>query len=354
MVWLCRPGLRNNPCEIRLDDTLQSFTGKDRVVKHRRQPSRKRKIDCFYVYPTVSNQVTPTATKAKDPEIRSIAKYQAAGFSSQCRMFAPVYRQVTLVGLPTIALGPLGVPSVGYTDVVKAFKRYLARHNKGRGFVLIGHSQGTLMLRKLIREYVDPNRELRRRLVGAVLLGGNVTVAQGKRRGGDFAHVPVCRRSGQSGCVVAYSTSSMDPGPVSFFGNSSFDVLSQATGLPTGSAYEVACTDPDVLSGRSGPSAVRVPSEPFAPGVIALSIATTVHGDVPTARTTWVTPPDRFRGRCRTINGAHVYRYDPVGDSRRPAEVPPTWGTHLIDMNLGLGKLVRIVRLQKKDWLARH
>ena len=56
-------------------------------------------MDCFYVYLTVSDQQTLLATKAKDPEIRSIALYQAARYSQHCRVFAPVYRQVTLAGL---------------------------------------------------------------------------------------------------------------------------------------------------------------------------------------------------------------------------------------------------------------
>ena len=40
-----------------------------------------RGVDCFYVYPTVSDQQTRLATKRVDPELRSIALYQAARFS---------------------------------------------------------------------------------------------------------------------------------------------------------------------------------------------------------------------------------------------------------------------------------
>ena len=60
---------------------------------------RPAKIDCFYVYPTVSDQPTAFATRAIDPEIRSIALYQAARYSQHCRVFAPVYRQATVAGL---------------------------------------------------------------------------------------------------------------------------------------------------------------------------------------------------------------------------------------------------------------
>ena len=77
----------------------------------------------------------------------------------------------------------------------------------------------------------------------------------------------------------------------------------------------------------------------------------TYGGQVPSAKTTWVSPPDRFAGRCRHVNGSHVFRYRPVGDSRKPREYPPTWGTHLVDVNLQLQNLTRIVALQTRTWL---
>ena len=90
--------------------------------------------------------------------------------------------------------------------MVEAWRTYLRRFNHGRGVVLIGHSQGTFVLRRLIREEIDPKASARRRLVSAVLLGGNVTVKAGSDRGGDFKRVRACRRAGQTGCVVAFST----------------------------------------------------------------------------------------------------------------------------------------------------
>lgn len=348
IVWLCRPGLASNPCEIPLDTTNQRADGTSTVTTPTRLPSRRRPVDCFYVYPTVSQQVGVNATKAKDPEILSIAKYQASRFSSVCRMYAPVYRQTPLAGLATL---PLSMPTA-YADVRQAWRTYLANHNNGRGVILIGHSQGTIMLRKLIHDEIDGRPALRRKLVGAFLMGGNVTVAKGRKVGGDFANVRLCARQGQAGCVVAYSTYSTNPLPVSFFGNPLTDVITPAAGLRTGPAYQVACTDPAVLSGITRPVGVTVPSEPFAPGPIRLGIAVTSGGEVPTAPTTWVQSADRVQGACRTINGSTVYRFASLPGSRSLREFPPAWGTHLVDVNLGLERLVRIARLQSRSWLA--
>jgi hypothetical protein len=344
-----------DPCEIPLDTTIREPGGGERVETPARPPQDARPIDCFYVYPTVSNQPTPNASKSRDPELVSIAKYQAARFSSQCRMFAPIYRQGTIAGLVTADVqDQKKIRETAYADVAEAWVEYLARHNGGRGVVLIGHSQGTRMLRALIRREIDPRPEQRRLLVGAMLLGGNVTVARGRAVGGDFQHVPVCTRPGQFGCVVAFSTYAEDPPDDSRYGRldpSEPDPM----GFPTGPGYEVACTDPGQLSGMTGPFGVTVPSEPFAPGAIALLIVQTNGGPPPSAPSTWVQPADRFQGSCRTVNGANVLRYDPVGGSRRPRPAPDdTWGTHIIDVNLGLERQVAIVAAQARRWLGRH
>ena len=97
-VWLCKPGLKADPCSPSLDTTRFSPGG--RAARHRCvKRARPRRIDCFYVYPTVSGQPTPAANRRIDPELRSIALYQAARYSRDCRVFAPVYRQITLAGL---------------------------------------------------------------------------------------------------------------------------------------------------------------------------------------------------------------------------------------------------------------
>ena len=352
VTWLCRPGLASDPCEIPLDTTVREPGGGERVETPARAPQDTRAIDCFYVYPTVSNQPTRNADKSRDPELVSIAKYQAARFSTQCRVFAPVYRQVTIAGLAGGEIaGSADARRLAYSDVVEAWREYLARHNRGRGVVLIGHSQGTRMLRALIKREIDPRPERRRLMVGGLLLGGNVTVRRGQAAGGDFRQVRVCTRRGEVGCVVAYSTFSEDPPEGSRYGRVDADA-DDPFGFPSGPEYQVACTDPGRLSGMTRPFGITVPTEPFAPGPISLLLLQT-GGPPPTAPTTWVRPADRYQGGCREIDGAHVLRYDPVGDSRRPRPAPePGWGTHIVDVNLGLERQVAIVAAQARGWLG--
>jgi hypothetical protein len=182
-VWLCRPGQASNPCALSLDTSVVAADGA--VTVERAPPAAAPPIDCFYVYPTVSAQGEVNADRSVDPELVDIAEAQAARFSSVCRVFAPVYRQVTVVGLisPSAAAGF----ELAYADVRDAWADYLARDNQGRGVVLIGHSQGAGLLTRLVCERIDGDPAARAKLVSALILGSAVRVPEGANVGGDFA-----------------------------------------------------------------------------------------------------------------------------------------------------------------------
>src|SRR5438067_4751351 len=91
-VWLCRPGQPGNPCLASLTTTAVGPDGTLTVQSN--VPAASPKIDCFYVYPTVSQQPTPNANLTIDPAERSVAIAQASRFSQVCRVFAPMYRQL--------------------------------------------------------------------------------------------------------------------------------------------------------------------------------------------------------------------------------------------------------------------
>src|SRR5918997_1688970 len=137
VVWLCEPGQRANPCEPRLTTTNYSPSGERLGVQRVRRAARRR-ADCFYVYPTVSDQPRPQATQVVDDVLRSIALYQTARYSRDCRVFAPVYRQMTIQGLLEPGTVTAEMREEGYSDLVEAWRTYLRRHNKGRGVVLLG------------------------------------------------------------------------------------------------------------------------------------------------------------------------------------------------------------------------
>ena len=140
--WLCRPGA-TDACS---GDASASIVAADAVVKLDMLPAdQAAKIDCFYVYPTVSTDPTPNSDMTADPAETNVALFQAAPFRQACRVFAPLYRQVTLATLRDRMAGkPVNADiSMGYRDVAAAFADYMKHDNKGRGVILIGHSQGS-------------------------------------------------------------------------------------------------------------------------------------------------------------------------------------------------------------------
>lgn len=337
-VWLCKPGKPHNPCESGLNTTLITHGGKSVGVKDVKA-DQPRKIDCFYVYPTVSDQQTDNANLHIDPEERSIALYQAARYSQHCRVYAPMYRQVTLKGIFGTVTPHMS--QVAYASALQAWRTYMAKYNDGRGVVLIGHSQGTFVLRRLITEEIDPNPQLRSQLVSAVLLGGNVTVKQGQATGGDFQNIPACRSSAQIGCVMAFSTFN-EPVPTD-----------AVFGRTTAPGLEVLCTNPAALGGGSVKLDTVLPSKPFAPNTSIGATTRLIGFPEIHASTPFVEARGAYSGGCSSADGADVLQLtDEHGSAHLRALPNAGWGLHLTDANIALGNLVKVVHQEETAYLA--
>jgi hypothetical protein len=348
-TWLCKPGLKTNPCAPGLGTTVISPTGETQGTLTPKK-AKNPKIDCFYVYPTVSDQKTIQATKRIDPEQRSIALYQAARYSSECRVYAPMYRQITLQGI----LKPDGVTAKmrasSYHDMRDAWREYLKKYNKGRGVVFVGHSQGTFVLRQLIAEEVDANAAVRRRMVSALLLGGNVLVKKGKPDGGDFQHIKACTSPTQLRCVVAFSTFNATPPANAVFGRAGIGrslIPNQNT-----KGTEVLCTNPAALGGGSAPLTSLYPSAPFAPGTTIGALTTMVGMPAPSVSTPWI-EGQAFTGACTSEGGINVLKITGVTGAPDLKPLPDaSWGLHLVDANIALGDLVTLVHGQAARYAA--
>ena len=214
----------------------------------------------------------------------------------------------------------------------------MANHNDGRGVVLVGHSQGTGHLRRLIAEEVDTNPALQRQLVSAVLVG--LSVPEDPADGG-FATVPPCRSETQVGCHVAWATyrASEPPGPDGLFGR------------PSASGGRATCTNPADLSGTAG----RVPLTPYftadqSPG----GTGWLVDGSQPQAP--WVALPGLVEAECVERNGYHYLEITVAPDDVRtpdvPGDLPGGWGLHLVDVNLAMGELVNLIASQSAAWVS--
>jgi hypothetical protein len=348
--WLCLPS-RHDACDIDLTTTVIHPDAS--MTRETSKADPNAPIDCFYVYPTVSTDPGMNSDMTPDPAEFNVIRQQFARFASVCRPYAPMYRQITLAGLRQLlapgSAGPKFEAGVQYDDVRDAFRYYLEHNNQGRGFVLVGHSQGSFILAELLRQEID-GKAVQSRMVSAILAGTTIAVPRGKEEGGSFQHVPLCRSATQTGCVITYASfrSTVPPPPNTLFGKVNDPKMA------------AACTNPAALSGGSGEL-----HEYLSTQGQTITGTTTPKPWLKSERpidTPWVNLPGLLTARCATNENATYLEVtvhpessalrtnDITGDLSVAGQTLANWGLHLVDMNLAMGNLIDIVRQEGKAW----
>lgn len=333
-VWLCRPGMADNPCTVASTTTVVSPTGATTVVTP--TPDHPDSYACFFVYGTVSQEAAINADLSVQRPETEVAETEASPFSPVCQVYAPIYRQVTVAAIqahPDLNVGQAAIDTA-YDSVRAAFYDFLNQMGN-RPFVLYGGSQGAAMLNLLIENIVDPNPALRARLVAALIIGGNVEVPTGKSLGATFKHVPLCSHPAQSGCVIAYSSFPSTPPADSLFGRPG-QGISLASNQKQTSGLQVACVNPAGLSDGAATT------DPMFPTLGKLS-------------TPWVSYPGLYTAECEQADGASW-----LNVARTPGRLPsepllteddgPAWGYHVWDIDLAFGNLVSDVQAAENTW----
>ena len=350
-TWLCRPG-RKDACASDQTATVVNADGSETVEKWSADPNAP--VDCFYVYPTVSMEPTPNSDMIPGPGENGVVVHQVARLASKCRIYAPMYRQVTLTALASFLAGkPVAVDrALAYDDVRDAWNEYLAHDNHGRGIVLIGHSQGSGVLIQLVKNEID-GKPIQKQIVSIILGGTVLQVPVGKDVGGDFKSVALCRAANQTGCVIAFASfrTNLPPGAGARFGQSA------------GAGSMAACVNPASLAGGKGELEAYMPT-----GRVGLSPEPPVEWvkGGPPITSPFVKVPGLLSAECvSNANGSYLavtVNADPkdprtddiIGDVVIGGKVQANWGLHLIDMNLTMGNLVDLVDAQSKAWRAAH
>ncbi len=347
--WLCRPG-GADACSRPLPTAALNADGYG--TPGAATPAADPPIDCFYVYPTVSRDSEDNSDLVPGIEEQGVAAVQFARFAGLCRPYAPLYRQATLAALRKAMTGNGDfVRNLGlaYGDVAAAWRHYLDHDNKGRPFVLIGHSQGSIMLSMLLSREFEGKREAAR-MLSAMLIGYNIEVPEGKLVGGTFKETPLCSRVGEIGCIVTYVSYRAGSAPPvgAIFGRAA------APGMTIG------CTNPaGLVAGRApldsywyaGPSLVGGPS----------AITWSSKGAPPTP---FLRTQGLASGECKhdgplgylaiSVNAdPNDARTDTIpGDVMTGGVIQPGWGMHVADMNLAMGDLMALIQAQAATWRA--
>ncbi len=339
--WICLPG-RADTCSAALRTTALNPDGygSTSVSTVAKSPG----IDCFIVYPTVSRDPGMNSDlNPGDGEEKAVIATQFARLSGVCRTFAPLYRSMTLGAVTASATGSdvTGPAMLALGDVRAAWRNYLTNRNQGRPFVLIGHSQGSLMLIQLLARDIEGRPEAKRMKL-AILPGFNVMVPQGKRVGGTFKSTPLCSAPGETGCVMSWVS----------FRERNTPPAGALFGIASQPGMTVGCTNP-ARPGATG----WVPLDSYwyarsaypAPGG---PIIWSSEGPPPTP---YLRTEGLVSARC-VNDGARGYlsiRTNADPSDRRTDRVGgevgamgfflPGWGMHLNDVNQAQGDILRAI-----------
>ena len=184
--------------------------------------------DVFYVYPTLfADKKQPLMNWRDNPKLRAktvaFAKAQTMDiFGKKVRVFAPFVRQLDYTRC-TRHLDPERdwrknaaiVP--GVEDTRAAFRHYLDHFNRGRPYILLGHSQGAMDLYLLLQampEISAPHGFVAAYLPGLPLLSANGIAA-------DFAERGIAPAKGEKdlGVVIVWNTQAPGVDNPRFTGN---------------------------------------------------------------------------------------------------------------------------------------
>ncbi len=330
-MWECLPGRTDDTCNRDLSATEIRADGTRTVIP--KEVAKDAEVDCFYVYPTVDLKLI--AGNHEDfSDLRPISfatGAQVAQFGQVCRLYVPLYRQVTIgTYLRSEERQEKGL-EVAFSDVEDAFLHYMGTYNNGRKLVLIGHSQGAEMVKRLLQRFFDDDPKMRERLLIAMPIGGNIDVPTDHTKGGTFHNIPFCTKEGELACVVGYR---------SYWGNSQGRTEHD---LPHGD--QSICVNP---ANVSEPKA-RAPLHAYFPKNDKLE-------GVDGVTTPFVYYPDLYSGRC--VDGVNMYRYLEIAEYPSPGGVRKSpldlssftgkYGTHIIDLQFPQGDLIEMVRVRAK------
>jgi hypothetical protein len=347
-VWLCRPGSANDPCAFPFSATAVGPSGQQSPAVLPGLPSTAtaHRFNCFYVYPTVSSQTTTNSDLQVTKDERDAALGQASPFSSVCNVWAPMYRSATLSTVAKALQGNAAAVSQGfqvaYSSLSAAWDDFIAHDDAGLPVILIGHSQGSAMIIRLIHDQIDFEPNVLSRLVVAIIPGGNLQVPSGATEGATFAHVPVCTSAAQAGCAIAWSSFPAQPAAQADFGRAGVGV-SLLDGEPSVAGQQVACSNP------AGETVAAGALEPYFVTITQSRLA-----NPPT--TNWVTYPGLYTARCMSGGGATWLQVDHRSDDRPVVSEPlgPGWGYHNDDINLAIGNLLQDVATKERSWSQAH
>ena len=315
----------------RASSTASTSTRRSATSRHRR---RRRPID-------------PRCARSRSTRRRA---------TPACKVYAPVYRQITLPASGSAraaARSPRRCAPPPTTTCAMPCATYLRQvQPRPRRSCSSGTPRAPFVLRELVAQGGRPKASVRKRLVSAILLGGNVLVKKGSDRGGDFRHLRACR----STKPVALRRGLLDVRRAAAPELRVRPAVAHPRRRPEGplrATRSCARTRPPSAAapGRSRRSSRARRSRPGRPSAARPSPSGSRRRRSPRPGSRPTAPTPR---RASPPTGRNVLQITPQGGAPTLHALPDaTWGLHLTDANIALGNLIALVRKQGAQYARR-
>ncbi|MEG0377875.1 MAG: DUF3089 domain-containing protein, partial [Eubacterium sp.] len=166
-------------------------------------------VDVFYLYPTAyygrkeDEPVCAVTNVAVRKRAKEHVTYKGSAFKTVGNYFVPYYRQASLeclvrqseADITAFATGPVA-------DIVEAFTYYMENANKGRPYILAGHSQGSILIAVLLASTFKQHPEYLKTMIAAYVIGFGITKQYLK----DNPHLKFAEGAGDYGVIISYNT----------------------------------------------------------------------------------------------------------------------------------------------------
>lgn len=231
-LWYSRPGMgTNDPASWKPSNADESKSGDG------------LNFAVFFVHPTsYLNRAAWNAPMGEnaDAEAERIARTYIRGmaspFNEASEIWAPKYRQATMGAFLTDAEEGQKAIDAAYSDVLEAYRYFVESVDADTPIVLVGHSQGSLHLIRLLREEVKGS-DVANRLVAAYAIGWPISIEHDLPAMG----IAACATAAQTGCVLSWSSFAEPADP-----SSVMETYAKSVGFdgePRGDS-KILCTNP--------------------------------------------------------------------------------------------------------------
>ena len=188
--WLSRPDLPDDPSRW----TPPGF-----------QQAEQPEVAVFYVPPTTylrrDRWNAPLDDREANQRLRLFASSQASAFNGVGAIWAPRYRQATMGAFLINDDRAAKAFDFAYQDVARAFDAFIAQIPATRPILLVGHSQGSLHLTRLMRERIA-GKPIAKRIIAAYIVGWPISIEADLPSLG----LPACAAPAQPNCIVSWQS----------------------------------------------------------------------------------------------------------------------------------------------------